>query len=417
MLFATQPAPAFEPEAPHTLEQSGLSQALVLDLVLRIAFLEGVVSLRDLVGRTKLGISIMHSLLRHMQHEQLCEARATTDDDYEFSLSARGRTLADVALKKTYYAGPAPVVLTEYNRAISAQGIDARITASHLRIALNDLVVPEQVIRDLGAALVTGGTILLYGPTGNGKTSIAERIHRVFADVVYIPYAVVVSGHILSVYDPLVHRAVAEQPTEADPRWVLCHRPMVKVGGEMRAEMLEPRIDEATRICVGPLQMKANNGILLIDDFGRQRITPRELLNRWIVPLDRHTDVLSLWTGLSFEIPFRMLVIFSTNLALTDLAEDAFLRRLRNKIRIEHFSEELFDELLRRICAQKGLRCAPETAQYLRQECLRYTPEGLRPCFPEDITRIICGTAKFEERSPTVDKQEIDRALRIYFGL
>lgn len=416
MLLGTQPAPSFEPQAPQTLKQAGLSQALVLDLVLRIAFLEGVVSLRDLAGRTKLGVSIMHGVLRHMQHEQLCEARFKTDEDYEFSLSARGRTLADVALKKTHYAGPAPVDLTEYNRAVSAQGIGARITAGHLRFALNDLVVPEQVIRDLGAALVTGGTILLYGPTGNGKTSIAERIHRVFADVVYIPWAVVVAGQILSVYDPLVHRAVAEQPTEADPRWVLCNRPMVKVGGEMRSEMLEPRIDEATRICVAPLQMKANNGILLIDDFGRQRITPRELLNRWIVPLDRHTDVLSFWSGLSFEIPFQMLVIFSTNLALTDLAEDAFLRRLRNKIRIEHFSEELFDELLRRICVQKGLNCSPETAQYLRQECLRYSPEGLRPCFPEDITRIICGAARFEERSPAIDKEEIDRALRIYFG-
>lgn len=260
---------SFQPESPHTLDESGLGQGLVLDLVLRIAFLEGIVTLRTLVNRTKLSLTIMHSLLRHMQKEQLCEARATMNDDYEFTLSARGRALAEVALKKTHYAGAAPVVLTEYNRAVSAQGIDATVTADHLRSALNDLVVPERVIGELGAALVSGGTILLYGSTGNGKTCIAERIHRIFGDAVYVPHAIVVAGQILSVYDSLVHSAATEQPATADPRWVLCRRPMVKVGGEMRAEMLEPRIDESTRICVAPLQMKANNGILLIDDFGR----------------------------------------------------------------------------------------------------------------------------------------------------
>ena len=317
-----------------------------------------------------------------MQHEQLCEARFKTDEDYEFSLSARGRTLADVALKKTHYAGPAPVDLTEYNRAVSAQGIGARITAGHLRFALNDLVVPEQVIRDLGAALVTGGTILLYGPTGNGKTSIAERIHRVFADVVYIPWAVVVAGQILSVYDPLVHRAVARARRSGIPRWVLCNRPMVKVGGEMRSEMLEPRIDEATRICVAPLQMKANNGILLIDDFGRQRITPRELLNRWIVPLDRHTMFYPSGPDSASRFHFRCLSSFRRISLSADLAEDAFLRRFENKIRIEHFSEELFDELLRRICAAKRLELFSRDGTILAAGVSPLQPRRSAPMFP-----------------------------------
>lgn len=145
-------------------------------------------------------------------------------------------------------------------------------------------------------------------------------------------------------------------------------------------------------------------------------MTPRELLNRWIVPLDRRTDVLTLSSGVSFEIPFEMLVIFATNLALSDLAEDAFLRRLRNKIRIEYLGADLFDELLRRVCAQKGLECTAEMQQYMRQECLRYAPEGLRACFPADITAIICGTAKFEQRSPTFGQEDVDRALKIYFG-
>jgi predicted ATPase with chaperone activity len=271
------------------------------------------------------------------------------------------------------------------------------------------------VIRSLGAALVTGGTILLYGPTGNGKTSIAERLHRIFNDSVWIPYAVEVSGQILTVFDPLLHKAEEQQPS-MDSRWVLCRRPMVKVGGEMRAEMLEPMVDEVTRICTAPLQMKANTGILLIDDFGRQRITPRELLNRWIVPLDRRTDVLSLWSGVSFEMPFEVLVVFATNLALSDLAEEAFMRRLKHKIRIDPLGTDLFKNLVQRVFQRESIPCTAETEEYIAQQCARYSPEGLRACFPHDIAEIIRGTAIFEQREPSLSPEDIDRAVNVYFG-
>jgi predicted ATPase with chaperone activity len=276
-------------------------------------------------------------------------------------------------------------------------------------------VVPEHVIRSLGAALVTGGTILLHGPTGNGKTSIAERLHRIFNDSVWIPYAVEVSGQILTVFDPLLHKAEEQQPP-MDSRWVLCRRPMVKVGGEMRAEMLEPMVDEVTRICTAPLQMKANTGILLIDDFGRQRITPRELLNRWIVPLDRRTDVLSLWSGVSFEMPFEVLVVFATNLALSDLAEEAFMRRLKHKIRIDPLGTDLFKNLVQRVFQRESIPCTAETEEYIAQQCARYSPEGLRACFPHDIAEIIRGTAIFEQREPSLSPEDIDRAVNVYFG-
>jgi predicted ATPase with chaperone activity len=283
-----------------------------------------------------------------------------------------------------------------------------------MRSALSDLVLPEQVVRSLGAALVTGGTILLYGPTGNGKTSIAERLHRIFNDLVWIPYAVEVSGQILTVFDSLVHEAEKEQP-QMDSRWMLCRRPMVKVGGEMRAEMLEPMVDEVTRICTGPLQMKANTGILLIDDFGRQRITPRELLNRWIVPLDRRTDVLSLWSGVSFEIPFEVLVVFATNLALSDLAEEAFMRRLKHKIKIEPLGEDLFKNLVQKVFQRENIPCTAETEEYMAQQCAKHSPEGLRACFPRDIADIIRGTAIFEQRKPSLSLEEVDLALNVYF--
>ncbi len=178
--------------------------------------------------------------------------------------------------------------------------------------------------------MASGGAIVLYGSTGNGKTSLGERLHRIWDTPVYTPHAVEISGEIISVYDPLIHHAEPDDQPE-DERWVLCRRPMVKVGEELRLEMLDPRVDEVTRMGIAPIQMKSNNGILLIDDFGRQRISPRELLNRWIVPLDRHSDILSLWSGVNFEIPFHVLVVFATNLALSDLAEEAFLRRLKKQ--------------------------------------------------------------------------------------
>ena len=406
---------AFQPRTPRSIEETGIGQGLILDLLLRQAFFEGIVTLGTLIERSKLSPAIVHWVYRYLLKEQLCETRAMVGNDYEISLTGRGRSMAEVALKKGQYAGPAPVSLNDYNQSVSEQRVRVSVTAASMRSALSDLVLPDHVIRNLGAALVTGGTILLYGPTGNGKTSIAERLHRIFSDLVYIPYAVEVSGQILTVFDPLLHKA-AEEQTQVDPRWVLCQRPMVKVGGEMRTEMLEPMVDEVTRICTAPLQMKANTGILLIDDFGRQRITPRELLNRWIVPLDRRTDVLSLWSGVSFQIPFEVLVVFATNLSLSDLAEEAFMRRLKHKIKIEPLSTELFKNLVQRVFQQQGIPCTAETEGYMAQQCAEHSPEGLRACFPRDVADIICGTAVFEQRQPAPSLEEIDRALSVYFA-
>jgi hypothetical protein len=406
----------FQPRIPQTIEETGLNRTLVFDVILRHAFFEGTLTLEKLSERTKLSPTIIHAIYRQLLKEQLCDTRAMVGEDYEISLTARGRAMAEVALKKGQYAGSAPVPLVEYNRSITEQSLHFTVTAESLRRALWDLVLPDRVINEVGAALVTGGAILLHGPTGNGKTSIAERLHRIFNDSVCIPHAVEVSGQILTVFDSLIHRPEEKQPETLDPRWVLCSRPMLKVGGEMRADMLEPRVDDITRICVAPLQMKANTGILLIDDFGRQRITPRELLNRWIVPLDRHTDVLSLWSGVTFEIPFEVLVVFATNLGLNDLAEDAFMRRLKNKIKIAGLSEDLFRDLLERVCQEKGVPCTAEMEEHITRECLNHAPDGLRACYPGDIISIICGTAVFEQRAPVLTTGDIDRALQVYFG-
>jgi predicted ATPase with chaperone activity len=400
----------------QTVEETGLPESFIVDLILKHIFFAGSIILASLAEATKLNYGIVLGVYRQLQKEHLAETKSMVADDYQISLTVRGRSVAELAVKKSHYVGPAPVPLAQYKRVITTQAARVNQTAESLRSALGDLILSDDVIADLGTALATGGSLLLYGATGNGKTSIAERLKRIFSDMVYVPHAVEVSGQIINVFDPLVHRQEQEQPENADGRWVLCRRPMVKVGGEMRMEMLEPRLDDHTRICVGPLQMKANNGILLIDDLGRQHITPQELLNRWIVPLDRRTDVLSLWTGVSFEIPFEMLVVFATNLSLREVAEDAFLRRMKNKVKIDAPNAGTFCEMLRRVCQEKKLACAPEMEQYLLDQCLQHSLGELRACFPEDITAAICGIATFEGRAPMLDKKMIDRAIRVYFA-
>jgi MoxR-like ATPase len=405
----------FQPREAHKIEDTGLSNGMLVDLVLKHVFFEGTALLRTIANRTKLHPGVILALYRQFQKEQLVETHSMQGEDYEISLTNKGRSMAEVALKKGQYAGPAPVTLPAYNQAVAKQGIPLRPSLESLRAAMSDLVLPDHVIHELGTALVTGGTIMLYGETGLGKTSIAERLHRVFEDHVYIPYAIEAGGHIIMVYDPLMHHAIEDESRTSDPRWVLCQRPMVKVGGEMRAEMLDPHMDEITRICSGPLQMKANNGILLIDDFGRQRISARELLNRWIVPLDRRKDIMSMWSGVSFEIPFELVVVFATNLGLSDLAEEAFMRRLKNKIKMEAMKPELFDELVRRVCRQKGLWLEPGAEEYLRTACAEHASTGLRACYPEDVASTICGMASFEQRAAKMDKSSIDSAIRVYF--
>ena len=407
--------PNFYPKAVHSIEEIGLSRGPVLDLALKHVYTAGTTTLRQLVNDSKLDYHVVLSLFRHMQKEQLCDTKGMVGDDYEFTLTTRGRTTAEEAYKKNSYAGPVPVTLQQYCEATTAQAFRPAVTKDDLRVIFSDLVIEEGMLTDLGSAVMTGGVIFLYGPTGNGKTSIAERLPRMFKDLVYIPYAVDVSGHTIKVFDPVVHQVYKQQPENIDPRWVLCHRPSLTVGGELRAEMLEPQLDDVTRICVGPVQMRANNGILIIDDFGRQRMNPRELLNRWIVPLDRHVDHLSLWSGVTFEIPFELLVVMATNLQVSDLAEEAFIRRLKNKIKIATMSQESFVEVLRRVAKDRGLTCTKEMESYTLEQCAQHTPDGLRACFPRDILNILCGVAAFEQRPAAFDKQSMDRALNLYF--
>src|SRR5258708_30463379 len=230
---------------------------------------------------------------------------------------------------------------------------------------------------------------------------------RVYQDAILLPYAVEVDNQIISLYDPVVHQRLDVEDPDLDPRWILCRRPCIVVGGELIPSMLELRLDEASGIYAAPLQMKANNGIFIIDDFGRQLMSPRDLLNRWIVPLDRRVDYLMLRYGVKFQIPFELMVVFSTNLDPSDLADDAFLRRIHNKIYVEAVDQHAFDSIFQRVTAARNIPCEPDSSEYLRNLCLRDGRTELRACYPNDICNILTSIWRYENPPPPMTKPDL----------
>ena len=314
-----------------------------------------------------------------------------------------------------HYTGPAPVSVENYFTAVRKQVAKIQVDRSFIKTALSDLVLTDELADQLGPALISQNSIFLYGPTGNGKTSIVKRLLRIFQDAVLIPYAVEFDGQIIVLYDPAVHERIETNVTAIDPRWVICRRPCILSGGELEPKMLELQIEEGTKVYAAPLQMRANNGILIIDDFGRQILSPQYLLNRWIVPLDRRVDYLTLRYGVKFQIPFEMIVVFSTNLDPKDLADEAFLRRIQNKIYMGGASAEVFDKIFYRILKEKNIPSQPNCEKLLRRLCLTQGPKELRACYPRDIIDIIIATSKYESVPVEINKANLIRAVKLYF--
>ena len=336
-------------------------------------------------------------------------------DDYTFTISEAGRELAVTRFDKSHYTGPAPVSLESYQAAVRSQTANVSLNKQILKEALADLVLTDGFLDELGPALVSQTSLFLYGPTGNGKTSVAERVSRVYEDRILIPYAVEFDGQIIVLYDPAVHQRVKTDYNGFDPRWIQCLRPCITVGGELEPNMLELQFDESSKIYAAPLQMKANNGMLIIDDFGRQVISPRYLLNRWIVPLDRQVDYLTLRYGVKFQIPFEMLVVFSTNIEPRELAEEAFLRRIQNKVYVSEVDAQVFSEIFKRIVAGKNLQCKADSAEVLRRLCIDLGGNELRACYPTDILNILISVCKYDERPVEINRANLERATTLYF--
>lgn len=406
----------FSPPIPQNFEDLGISQSLVLDLVLRRLLLEGFSNLQGLSNTLKLSIPVLNVVFNHMRQQQLVEVKGMMGNDYNFTLSQSGKMLAGERFQISQYAGAAPVSLKDYHSATKAQSAQVRIDRKILRSAFSDLVVTDSLLDQLGPALISQNSIFVYGPTGNGKTSLAERMLRVYQDAILMPYAVEVDNQVISLYDPVVHQKIGMEDPDVDPRWVLCRRPCIVVGGELIPSMLELRLDEASGIYAAPLQMKANNGIFIIDDFGRQLMSPRDLLNRWIVPLDRRVDYLMLRYGVKFQIPFELMVVFSTNLEPSDLADEAFLRRIHNKIFVDAVDEKAFDQIFHRVVTKFNIPCEPDSPEYLRKLCLREGRTELRACYPADICSILTSIGKYEGRPAFMSKSELERATALYFA-
>ncbi len=407
---------AYCPPPPELLADLDLPHGLIVDLVLRRTFTAGQTTLEALSGALKLSPLIMEAVFRELRSQQLIEVKGMVGNDYSFVLTQAGRSLASERFQICRYAGAAPVSIKQYHKATKIQSAKVRVDRRTLKQALSDMVLPDRLLDQLGPAIISQSSIFLYGPTGGGKTSLAERMLRVYQDAILIPYAVEVDGQIIQLYDPVVHEAIEGSDQELDPRWVLCRRPCVVAGGELAPSMLELRLDEATGIYAAPLQMKANNGVLVIDDFGRQLMAPRELLNRWIVPLDRRIDYLALRYGVKFQIPFEMLVVFATNLDPRELADEAFMRRLHNKVYVEAVEPQLFDEIFRRVATARNIPFEPDSADYLRKLCFREGSMELRACYPADICDILVSIANYEGRPARMAKADLERAVSLYFA-
>jgi hypothetical protein len=409
--------PQFAPPVPETLETLDIPKSLVMDLFARQLYIQGLASLESLSKALKLSVNVVEQVFRQFRQQQWLEVKGTVGNDYSFSLTSAGRALALERMQVSHYAGAAPVSLKEYHRACKAQNARVRISRATMREALADLVVTDSMIDQLGPALVSQDSLFLYGPSGNGKTSLAERLLRIYDDVVVIPYAVEVDGQVIMLFDPVVHRPLDNaDDSEIDPRWLSCQRPCILTGGELVSSMLELRLDEATGVYAAPFQMKANNGILVIDDFGRQAISPRELLNRWIVPLDRRVDYLTLRYGLKFQIPFELMVVFSTNIDPGELADEAFLRRIKNKVFVEPVTPAVFDEIFYRVVEAFGIPCETDSAEYLRKLCLKYGSGELRACYPADVCNILYAIGEYEAQPAQMTKADLERAVNLYFA-
>lgn len=410
-----------KPEAPKTVEDTGLETPFLVDLVMKHILFMGEFRLADLSERLKLPVSVVDPLIENLQREKFIEVKGASEYarfTYKFAITGLGQKRAAELLEICRYVGPAPVPLGLYRKMVTAQTIkNISIRPETITKAFSHLVINEKILKHLGPAITSGRAMFMYGPPGNGKTSIAETIGKALPQTIYIPYTIIVGGEIISIFDPVNHIPVDTENVDdaLDKRWLLIKRPVIMAGGELTLKTLDLEFNPISKFYIAPLQMKANNGLFIIDDFGRQQIEPKKLLNRWIVPLERRIDFMTLHTGMKFEIPFDQLVVFCTNLAPKDLVDEAFLRRIRYKINIDHPSEREFEVIFKRVCEANGIAFDSNVFDYLMDNF--YKKLGIRPsaCQPRDIVDQIIDNARYYRHPPKLTNQGIADAWENYF--
>lgn len=409
-------------------EVAGLPTSFVVDLALRHLSRKGELSLYALAQHLGLPVPVVEPLLHQMRTQALLEVprRGTLEGDVRFNLTDTGHRLARRAFDKCQYVGPAPVTLAEYVTQVRQQAQHQKpVRAERLQQALNNLVLAPDLLPTLGSALNSGKAIYLFGDSGTGKTYLAEHLVRTLDGPIWVPHAVYVDGEVVQVFDPIVHQRVTLAPVpdrslardlSADGRWVRSQRPVVITGGELTLDLLDLAYDAHTRLHTAPPQLKANNGIFVIDDLGRQRATPSELMNRWIVPLDRQVDYLKLNTGTQFLVPFAVRVIFSSNLAPAALVDPAFARRLGYKIQIHALSAEQYRTVIHQACARCDVPPDPAGIDHLVHTLHARTGQAFYPCIPFDVISKIADRGRYLDQPARLTPELLDWAWHTYFG-
>lgn len=415
-------ANAFTPYQPQTIEETGLNRTFLFEHLLRIIYNKGRVTGLDLVDEIKLPYAIIDVLLKELRGQELIDIagqRGYGDVNYEYVLTPRGNQAAADALLKTMYAGPCPVPLENWIESVKAQTVkNVVVTRKNIREAFQGLVIDESILNQVGPAVNSASSVMLFGYPGNGKTTIAERITHLMGDDIFIPHTIYADGAVIKLYDAIVHeppKKALPNTLEYDQRWVRVSRPVVIVGGELTLEGLELIYNETSRIYEAPFQMKANCGIFLIDDFGRQQVRVFDLLNRWIVPLEKRYDFLTTATGKKLQIPFDQLIMFSTNLDPNDLGDEALLRRIKFKFEIIDPTEAQWREIWKIMCRVYKVTYNERGLDYLLEKWYKPDARPLRMCQPRDILLQALAIAKYNMETVTLNADLLDAACATYF--